>query len=52
MVQWLMCHQKTRGILSAMCTSPLLDIHGLKYVPETFIEVWQFWFKYSPSSRS
>jgi hypothetical protein len=32
------CHQRTRGILSAVCTSPLLDILGLKYVSETFIE--------------
>jgi len=26
---------KTRGIFSTVCTFPLLDIHGLKYVFET-----------------
>jgi hypothetical protein len=30
---------KTRGIFSTVCTFPLLDIHGLKYVFETFTEV-------------
>jgi hypothetical protein len=30
---------KTRGILSTVCTFPLLDIHGLKYDSETFAEV-------------
>jgi hypothetical protein len=33
------CHQKTRGIFFAMCTTSLLDIHELKYVSEIFIEV-------------
>jgi hypothetical protein len=32
------CHQKIRGILSAMCTSSLLDIHELKYDFDTFTE--------------
>jgi len=27
---------KTRGILSIVCTSRLLDIHGLKYDSDTF----------------
>jgi hypothetical protein len=36
---------KTKGILFAVCTSPL-SIHGLKYDFDTSIETWQFWFKY------
>jgi hypothetical protein len=31
-------HQKTRGIFFAVCTSPLLNIHGLKYNFDIFIE--------------
>jgi hypothetical protein len=30
------CHQKTRGIFFVVCTSPLLDIHRLKYDFDTF----------------
>jgi hypothetical protein len=30
---------KTKGIFFTMCTSPLLDIHGPKYISETFTEI-------------
>jgi hypothetical protein len=31
--------KKESGILSAVCTSPLLDIHILMYIFETFIKI-------------
>ncbi len=33
-----LCHRKARGIFFVVCTSPLLEIHGLKYDFDTFIE--------------
>jgi hypothetical protein len=37
---------KERGILSSACTSPLLDIHRLLCIFETFIKLEWFYFKY------